>query len=58
MFLHELAMELGMSVQQLTTGRPGMPLSELTRDWPLFFKYQQRAADREEEKRKERSRHV
>lgn len=41
MFLHDLAMELGMTVRQLTTGIPGCSAKELTVDWPLYLKYRE-----------------
>jgi hypothetical protein len=52
LFTHELALELGMSVQEMTTGVPGMTAHELTVAWPLFFEYRQRSAKREAEKKR------
>jgi hypothetical protein len=48
--LHELALELNMTVAELTYGR-GTPMSahELCVSWPLFWEYQRREAQRREE---------
>lgn len=55
--MHELALELGMTVGEIKHGR-GTPMSaaELTRDWPLYFAYRKREAERQEEKEKGRRR--
>lgn len=47
--LHELALELGMTVGELTHGR-GTPMSarELAVGWPLFFAYRERDRERRE----------
>lgn len=50
LFVHELALEMGKSVQEMTTGEPGMSARELTIDWPLFFAYKKRTAEAEAEK--------
>ena len=49
LFAHELALELGMTVAELSYGR-GTPTSahELTVAWPAFFAY--RARERERQK--------
>ena len=56
MFLHELAERLHMTVQELTTGRPGMSAHELTIGWPCYFEVREReekrAAKREESRRR------
>lgn len=56
MFLHELALEMGKTVRELTTGIPGMSAHELTVEWPAFFRTREREADREQEKMKQRQR--
>ena len=38
MFLHELALKMGKSVRELTTGEPGMSAHELCVEWPAYFK--------------------
>jgi hypothetical protein len=51
MFLHELALELGMPVGEMCER---MSAAELNRDWPLFFEVrrrEQRRAQREAEMR-------
>jgi hypothetical protein len=58
MFLYELAETLGMSVQQMTTGRPGMSAHELAVGWPTYFKFKARAQERAQEDAKQRSRRV
>lgn len=52
LFLCELALELKMTVGELTHGR-GTPMSahELAVMWPAFFAYQQREAARQERER-------
>ena len=35
--LHELALEMGKSIRELTTGEPGMSAHELCVEWPAFF---------------------
>lgn len=37
MFLFELALEMGKSVRELTTGEPGMSAHELTVLWPAYL---------------------
>lgn len=37
MSLHDLAVQLHKSVQELTTGVPGMSLHELTIEWPAYW---------------------
>lgn len=37
MFLHELALEMGKSVREMTTGVPGMSAHELNVEWPAYF---------------------
>ena len=54
MFLHELALELGMSVQEMTTGVPGMSAHELCVEWPCFFEARQRENERKAEREKHR----
>lgn len=51
MFQCELALELGMTVGELTHGR-GTPMSahELSAVWPSFFRARQRERDRAERK--------
>jgi hypothetical protein len=51
-FLHELALELKMSVAELTCGR-GTPMSahELTVAWPAFFRARNRETLRAERER-------
>jgi hypothetical protein len=51
-FLHELALELGMTVQELTTGVPGATAFELSVAWPEFFAYRAREAKRQEDQAK------
>ncbi len=50
LYLHELALELNMTVAELTYGR-GTPMSahELCISWPLFFEYRAREAQRQED---------
>ena len=50
-FLHELALELNMTVGELTHGR-GTPMSahELGVAWPVFYATRARMANREVEK--------
>ena len=51
LFLHELALELKMTVGELTHGR-GTPMSahELCVSWPLFFDWRHKQAEREQER--------
>ena len=51
MFLHELALELNMTVGELKHGR-GTPMSahELCIEWPLYYEARKRERDREEQK--------
>ncbi len=44
LFLHELALELHMPVGEMCKR---MSARELCVDWPLFFEYRRREADRE-----------
>jgi len=48
-FMCELALELGMTVGELSNGR-GTPMSahELGVVWPAFFRYRQREHDRQQ----------
>jgi hypothetical protein len=57
-FLHELALELGKTVRELTTGVPGMSAHELTVEWPAFYAYRARQAAKQEEEREMRRRRV
>lgn len=52
-FMCELALELGLTVGELTHGR-GTPMSahELTITWPMYFQYRARAEKREAEARR------
>lgn len=43
LFLHELALELGMTVQQMTSQ---MSAHELCVSWPLFFQWRERDRER------------
>lgn len=45
LFMHELALELHMSVRQLGEA---MDIHELSVSWPLYFAAKQRLAEREE----------
>jgi hypothetical protein len=45
MFLHELALELGMPVGEMCER---MSAAELTRDWPLFFEVRNRERRRQQ----------
>lgn len=54
-FTHELALELGMTVQELTTGRPGASAHELAVAWPEFFAYRAREAKREQNRQQRRA---
>lgn len=54
MFLYELAEHLGMTVQQMTTGRPGMSAHELCIGWPVYMRYKERARERAREKEKQK----
>lgn len=51
-FMCELALELGMTVGELSHGR-GTPMSahELTVTWPQFFAYRERERQRQEDGR-------
>ena len=55
MFMHELALELGMTVVELTHGR-GTPMSahELDVEWPAFFRARNRENKRVSENREAR----
>ena len=50
-FVHQLALELGMTVQEI--GQK-MSAHELCVRWPAFFKWRQRTRDREEAHRQHR----
>lgn len=53
---HELALELGMTVAELMHGRGApTPLRELTVEWPAFWAYRQREAERNETKQTQRT---
>ena len=52
-FLHELALELGMPVGELGQR---MSAHELTVRWPLFFDYRRREQQRQAEKQQQRQR--
>lgn len=56
MFLHELALELKMTVAELTHGR-GTPTSahELAVAWPAFFRHRESERVREAKKQKEKA---
>ena len=54
MFLYELAEHLGMTVQQMTTGRPGMSARELSVGWPIYFRFKERAQKREADRQKQK----
>lgn len=54
LYLHELALEMGKSIRELTTGEPGMSAHELCVEWPEFFEVRQQMRD--EEKAKQASR--
>lgn len=48
LFLHELALELNMTVAELQHGRgTPTPLHELTVAWPAYFAYRGREQERE-----------
>ena len=49
LFLHELAVELGMTVSELGQR---MSAHELTVAWPAFFAYRRREAERQEQKQR------
>lgn len=53
LFMHELALELKMTVGELCYGR-GTPMSlhELSVAWPAFFGVKREIAEREAERRK------
>lgn len=50
LFLHELALEMGKSIREMTTGEPGMSAHELCVLWPAFFEVRQQIAKEEAEK--------
>lgn len=60
LFLHELALELNMTVAELQHGRgTPTPLHELTVAWPAYFAYrnrEQERADKEAERQAEMDR--
>lgn len=47
LFLHELALELGMTKRQLVEN---MSAHELCVEWPLYFAYRRREAERQANK--------
>lgn len=55
-FTHELALELGMTVQELTTGRAGASAHELAVAWPEYFAYRARERDRQEKRQRREAR--
>lgn len=59
MFLHELALQLHMTVGELKYGR-GTPMSaaEMGVEWPAFFRAKDRERSREEKKRQMERRKV
>lgn len=46
LFLHELALELHMPVGEMCAR---MSMHELTVSWPLFFRYREREAERQQQ---------
>ena len=56
MFQYELAEHLHMTVQEMTTGEPGLSAHDLTSGWPTYLKYKHRARKRAEEKESRRRR--
>jgi len=50
-YLCEMALEMGKSIRELTSGEPGMSAHELCVVWPEFFAYRERQREREAEKR-------
>lgn len=48
LFLHELALEMGKSVRELTSGEPGMSAHELCVLWPCYFEVRERMRKAEE----------
>jgi hypothetical protein len=54
-FLHELALELGLPVGEMCER---MTARELTVEWPAFFRYRQRVAERQREEEEHRRRRV
>ena len=55
LFMHELALELGMPVGEMCER---MSAHELCVEWPAFFAWRQREADRQRQKEEQRSRRV
>ena len=53
--MHELALELGMPVGEMCER---MSAHELCVEWPAFFAWRQREADRQRQKEEQRSRRV
>lgn len=51
LFLHELALEMGKSIREMTTGEPGMSAHELCVEWPCFFESRARMRKEAEDKR-------
>jgi hypothetical protein len=51
-FLHELALELKMPVGEMCER---MSAAELSRDWPLYFAYRSREAQRQEQNQSQRT---
>jgi len=56
--MHELALELGKTIQEMTTGEPGMSAHELIVEWPAFNRYRQRVRARKQEAEEHRRRRV
>jgi hypothetical protein len=57
LFECELALELGMSLSELRHGR-GTPMSahELGVEWPAFYAYRRREAERQAERQRHKQR--
>lgn len=49
MFLFELALEMGKSVRELTTGEPGMSAYELCVLWPCYLEMRSELERRQEQ---------
>lgn len=57
-FQCELALELGKTIREMTTGEPGMSAHELCCIWPLYNAYKQRELERQAEEQEQRRRRV
>ncbi len=55
LFTHELALKLHMTVQELTTGRPGATAHELGVAWPEYYAYRAREHKRAESRAQRKS---